>query len=136
MHPGNTSQPGELGNDMLVDVICPEGVQESELLAVQLGSGERFEVLVPNGVRAGETFQVEIDEKQAAMQSNATCVCRSHVPLACAIRQRGNQTPLAARMCRSRVPLACEACVPISQKDLLEESWKCEEAVLAYVGCG
>lgn len=46
---------------MLLDVECPEGVGEGELITVQAADGLSFEVAVPPGIFPGDTFAVEIE---------------------------------------------------------------------------
>ena len=46
---------------MLLDVECPSGVVEGELITVQAADGLSFEVALPPGVSPGDTFQVEIE---------------------------------------------------------------------------
>ena len=44
----------------LVDVVCPEGVAEGESAHVCFADGREFDVVLPAGVSAGDTFRVEL----------------------------------------------------------------------------
>lgn len=44
-----------------LDVVCPEGVAEGELISIQ-HEGQNFEVSVPPGVEPGGSFQVDLGE--------------------------------------------------------------------------
>lgn len=51
---------------MLLDVICPPGVRQGEILTVQRpGDGAEFELALPAGVSPGQTFEVEVPEGQS-----------------------------------------------------------------------
>ena len=51
---------------MLLDVTCPPGVRQGEILTVQRpGDGAEFELALPAGVSPGQTFEVEVPEGQS-----------------------------------------------------------------------
>ena len=60
-----------------VDVTCPEGVSEGELLHVEY-EGVSFDVHVPPGVQSGTTFAVELET--AATQPESEPESRSQAP--------------------------------------------------------
>ena len=50
---------------MLVDVVCPEGVAEGDLISIQHPeTTESYDVAIPPGVGPGVSFQVELPEQQ------------------------------------------------------------------------
>lgn len=56
--------------ETIVDMVCPDGVLEGQLIAVQSTDGATFEVVVPPGVAPGSTFQVVIPSDSGAAQDN------------------------------------------------------------------
>ena len=44
----------------LVDVVCPTGVGEGDVVNVSTLDGRTFDVALPAGVHEGDTFQVEL----------------------------------------------------------------------------
>ena len=44
-----------------MEVICPDGVQPGDTVAISTEDGSSYEVIVPNGVQPGQAFLVEIE---------------------------------------------------------------------------
>lgn len=50
----------------LLEVVCPPGAREGELIHAETADGRPFDVVVPAGVHEGEAFQVELHADSSA----------------------------------------------------------------------
>ena len=53
----------------LLDVVCPEGAGEGQLVTVAHG-GQSFDVTVPPGLSAGDEFKVEVEVVDAEPEAD------------------------------------------------------------------
>ena len=105
---------------MLVDVICPEGVAEGDLISIQHPETTQcYDVAIPAGVGPGVSFQVELPDLQqqvaialppeplerrlpsigpAVAESHSSTDCRRAGGTCASARQR--QSPIDRRMGR------------------------------------